>query len=179
MEELILLFINQVPGIFFEQTDTEASPILKAAITTPLGKLDHVSQAQLGNLVVPYVSEDGRTGLVPVKKLYLDQVLDGLQAELQVGKNALFDGSRGVVIVAKADFETGSDCIPAYFGTTQNSANMQNLQRLEANVMRCLDEGLANLPDEVFMKWNRTVLPAIFSQARLVISGQADRPKNP
>jgi hypothetical protein len=178
MEELVLLFINQVPGIFFEQADTAAGLILKAAITTPLGKLDHISQAQLANLTVPYLSEDGRTGRAPVKKLYLYQVLDNLQIELHIDKNALFDGSRGVVVVAGADFFTGSECIPAYFGTTQNPENMQNLQRLEANVMRCLDEGLDRLPDEVFSKWNSNILPAIFNQARNVISGQIDRTTN-
>jgi hypothetical protein len=34
------------------------------------------------------------------------------------------------------------------------------------------------LPAEVFLKWNSNILPAIFSQARFVISGQADSTNN-
>lgn len=178
MEELVLLFVNQVPDLAAGQAAAGDDLVLKTVITTPLGILDSISSSQLGIVQVPYVSESGRTGRVSVKLLYLDQVLDNLKDELGVDKSTLFDGSRGVVIVGRVDFPVNSGCVPVYFGTTQNPVNVENLLRLEANVMRCLDEGLDCLPAEVFLKWNSNILPAIFSQARFVISGQADSTNN-
>jgi len=48
---------------------------------------------------------------------------------------------------------------------------MANLQRLEANVMRSLEEGLDSLPVEILSRWKDNVLSAIFLQARTVMSG--------
>jgi hypothetical protein len=178
MEELTLLFVDQVPGLFAGQPTAGDDLVLKADITTPLGKIKSLRQSQLGSALVPYVCESGRTGNIPVQRLYLAQVLDKLKDELHVLESALFDGSRGVVIVARIDLSTDAGGVPVYFGTTRNPVNMANLRRLAANVMRCLDEGRDYLPAEVFSKWNSNILPAIFNQARNVISEQTDGTKS-
>ncbi len=47
MEELVLLFVNQVPDIAAGQAAAGDDLVLKTVITTPLGKLDSISQSQL------------------------------------------------------------------------------------------------------------------------------------
>ena len=170
MEELALIFIRQTPGIISEITQTGSEPVLKGIITTPLGKLDGISQSQLEVLRIPYISETGRVGNILMKRVYLDQVLDNLTVELQVQRTALLDNSREIVVVVKLGTSLMNECLPCYYGTTGNPTNMENLQRLESNVLRCLEEGLDYLPTDILFKWKNSVLLPIFEQARTVIS---------
>ena len=56
---------------------------------------------------------------------------------------------------------------------------MANLQRLEANVMRCVSEGLEYLPSDLLSKWINAVLNPVFEQARTVISGNGIEQSKP
>lgn len=119
---------------------------------------------------MPYISETGRVGRIKMERLYLEQALDNLATELRLERNALLDSSREAVIVAKMDTSSDRECIPYYYGTTRNPINIENLQHLEANVMRCLNEELEYLPPHILSNWKNIVLNPIFEQARHVIS---------
>jgi hypothetical protein len=172
MKELILLFLRQVLENIPSRATQEDEPVLKAVVTTPLGKLESIRPSQLELLRMPYISETGKVGRVPMERLYLEQTFNNLATELGIDSSELFDGSRELVIVADVDTSSDSKCIPCYYGTTANPVNMANLQRLEANVMRCLDESLDYLPADILYKWKNSVLIPVFEQARTVISGK-------
>jgi hypothetical protein len=146
--------------------------MLKAEINTPLGKLEGIRPSQMELLRMPYISETGKVGRIKMEKVYLEQALDNLATELRLERSALLDGSREAVIVSETDISSDSECIPCYYGTTGNPVNMENLQHLEANVMRCLNEGLDYLPPNILSNWINVVLNPIFQQARTVISGK-------
>ena len=171
MEELALLFI----GSFLDATSASGlrdETALKAVITTPLGTREGVSQSQLALILVPYISETARVGQMPMRRLYLEQTLDSLAVELGVDRSELLDGFREIVVVAGLDTPLSGDFVPCYYGTTGNPVNMENLQRLEANAVRCLSEGLEYLPADLLPKWKDTVLVPVFEQARAVICGE-------
>ena len=175
MVELILLFYKQILDDISSRSMLKEEPMLKAEITTPLGKLEGIRPSQLERLRIPYISETGRVGRIKMERLYVEQALDNLATELQLERHSLLDGNREVVIVAETDTSSDSECIPCYYGTTRNPVNMENLQHLEANVMRCLNEELEYLPPHILSNWINIVLNPIFEQARTVMSGEDTR----
>lgn len=146
--------------------------MLTGVITTPLGKIESIRPSQLALIQIPYITQTGKVGHVRMKKLYLDQVLDKLAKDLSVDKSTLLNDSREIVIVANMDISSDDECCPCYYGTTGNPVNMANFRRLEANVMRCVSEGLEYLPSDLLSKWINAVLNPVFEQARTVISGK-------
>jgi len=153
------------------KTNTGDDPVLKGVITTPFGKLDSIRQSQLELMQIPFISETGKVGQVRMKRLYLDQILDRLGIDLGIDRNTLMNSSREIVMVANVDISSDQEIYPCYYGSTANPVNVANMQRLEANVMRCLNEKLELLPHDLLFKWIKVVLNPIFGQARAVISG--------
>jgi hypothetical protein len=179
MKQLILLLFRNTLEEFSHKTKPGDELVLTGVITTPLGKLNGIKQSQLEIMQIPYISENGKVGQVPMKKLYLDQVLDKLANDLGEDKSMLMDSSREIVIVANMDISSDYECCPCYYGSTQNPVNMANLQRLDANVMRCVNEGLEYLPSDLLFKWTNVVLKPIFEQARTVITGNGMEQSKP
>jgi hypothetical protein len=172
MEHLILLFIRRALADISSRLPLTNEPTLTGVIVTPMGKVAGIRQSQLEVIQMPYMSESGKVGEVPMKRLYLEQVLDKLAADLQMDVTTLMDGSRELVIVADLHASSQDGCCPCYYGSTRNPVNMENLRRLESMTMRCLSEGLDCLPPDILYKWTNVVLNPIFEQARTVISGK-------
>jgi hypothetical protein len=146
----------------WDKTNTVDESFLTSAITTPLGQVKGIRPSQLELIQMPYITESGGVGHVPVKRLYLDQILDKLAIDLGIDRTALIDGSRKIVMVGNVDFSSHQEIYPCYYRSTANTVNMANLQRLEANVMRRIDERLEYLPSDLLSEWKNTALTPIF-----------------
>ncbi len=142
--------------------------ILPEVPITPLGTCAGIRESQLELLQMPYVNELGKVGSVPMKRLYLDQVLEQLASKLRMDTTNLFDGSREFTIAAN-DVETGKECCPCYCATTKDQDDKENLQRLESDVIYCLDHQLESLPPDILQDWMEKVLHPLFAQIRKTV----------
>lgn len=95
---LVLLFLRQVLKDPADKVETSGDAVITGVLMTPLGTFGGILESQLELLQMPYVSETGRVGRIPMKKLYLDHMLDELAANLHLDVNNLLDGSREFII---------------------------------------------------------------------------------
>lgn len=171
---LVLLFLRQVLKDL-EAKEKSKDAVLTGMLMTPLGTFSGILESQLELLQIPYVSETGRVGRVPTKKLYLDHVLDELAANLHINVEDLFDGSREFVIATDVGIDTTEECWPCYSATTKNSDDKESLQNLESTVMYCLDNSLDALPSSVLDGWQKDILQPLMANIGLKVEDDSSR----
>ena len=163
---LALLFLREVLKEFTGKFETSGDAALTDALLTPTGTFGGILESQLELLQIPYVSETGRVGRIPIKKLYLDNVLNELANNLHLDMKNLFDGSREFVIAANVDIDTGDECCPCYYATTKNPDDKENMEHLESTVMYALGNNLDTLPPSVANGWRKNVLLPLVAHIR-------------
>lgn len=166
---LVLLFLRQILKDLAGKAERSGDAVITGVLMTPLGTFGGILESQLELLQMPYVSETGRVWRIPMKKLYLDHMLDELAANLHLDVNNLLDGSREFIIAADIDVDKAEECCPCYYSTTKNANDRENLQHLEATVMRCLSDNLDILPPSVLSGWQKDVLQPLLAHIRLKI----------
>ena len=166
---LVLLFLRQVLIDLAGKSGTSGDAVLTSVLMTPLGTFGGILESQLELLQMPYVSETGGAGRIPMKKLYLDHILDELAANLGLNVDNLLDGSREFVIAADIDLDKDEECCPCYYATTTDSDGKESLQHLESTVMACLDNNLDTLPASVVNGWRKGILQTLLSDIKTKI----------
>ena len=166
---LVLLFIRHVLKDLSGKSRTSDDAVITTVLMTPLGTFGGILESQLKLLQMPYVSETGGVGRVPMKKLYLDHVLDKLAANLHLDVDSLLDSSREFIIATDVDVDTNEECCPCYYATTKNSDDKESLQHLESTVMYCLDNNLDTLPASVINGWRKDILQPLLSNIKAKI----------
>lgn len=166
---LVLLFLRQVLKDLAGKSGTSEDAVLTSVLMTPLGTFGGILKSQLELLQMPYVSETGGVGRIPMKKLYLDHVLDKTAANLNLDVNNLLDGNRELIIAANVDVEKDEECCPCFYATTKNPDDMENLQHLESTVMYALHNNLDTLPNSVVSGWQKDILQPLLTDIKAKI----------
>jgi len=168
-----LLFIRQALSDQKNKSEPKTDYILTGILDTPLASFGGIRQSDMELIQMPFVSETGYVGLVPMKRLYFNSVLNNLAKRINVDTKVLFDGSREFVIVADIDTRSVCECCPCYSATTKNADNMENIRRLESSVMHCLSNKLDSLPITTKADWLKNFITPLINDIKPKIQNKA------
>jgi hypothetical protein len=170
---LCLLFIRKALNDQKTKTEQKSNNHLTTILVTPLGKFSGITESDVQLIQMPFVSEAGDVGLVPMKRLYLNVALSDMAKRINVDTKVLLDGSREFIIVADIDVKSISECCPCYSATTKSADNMDNIRRLESTVMHCLKNGLDSLPVTTKADWLATFITPLLNDVKVKMINKA------